>query len=174
MSDMKQEYPLLRSAAHRLCRMAGVVGRCLDGDDVTQKTFERYYALGLDHRVDAAKGSALALLYAVLPYVFYESLRSENRHQRGRQELPPDSPCDDRACDSLETERAIKVEMGFNLPQGDPNAVTERQRVALRRTGGPLYGRAEDGEVLLADRSAACRARKKLRAFVLGLEQMDE
>ncbi|HEX2839354.1 MAG TPA: hypothetical protein VHN77_14650 [Phycisphaerales bacterium] len=140
-----------------LARMAGRHGVPLQGDDLAQETFERFYEKGLDRRVDASKGSARTLLFGVLRNVFLEAVRAEGRERRARSRgARAEAPAPDPLSVLLQTER-------LEWLRGCWPGLSEREREEMTKFYGALFDGVASKEQPGHDRAVTCRTRKRIR-----------
>lgn len=174
MNHMTMEYERIRAKAWKLAGVAKSKGQQIDGDDLTQLTFERFYEKGMDLRVDPTKGSALMLLYRVLAFIYLEALRSEAKNHRLKY-LPtriPSAP--DTVSQVIKNER---MEFARNAMAGIApgfKSLTKRERSALTKVYGSLFNQHAENQADSNDYAAAYRAKIKLRDAARRIGLMDE
>jgi DNA-directed RNA polymerase specialized sigma24 family protein len=126
-------------------------------EDSAQEALVRFFGKKLASRVDPAKGDALSLLNGVLRNVERERVRSESRTL-----TPYERSGEARFYVAAPLEALLRDEQTSFLKSWFWQ-LTHRQRMAMARLYGPLFGFSASGDPEPRDYVAACNARRKLR-----------
>lgn len=159
MSDMWPEYSIIRARAQRMLRCHGVVEDSAEASVVTQKTVVRFLERGLGTTVDMTKGSRLSLLLGVLKNIVREHVRELRRHRSipaCRLQVSA-AMHDPSVCAQIEEQRVLAGALFWRL--------TERERLAIVKIRGPMFGSESPSKPLGTDYVVAHRAIAKLRAW---------
>jgi DNA-directed RNA polymerase specialized sigma24 family protein len=128
-------------------------------DDIAQEALVRFISYGGPGRVDPAKGTARTLAGGFVRLVALEHERAAARNRAAAiSEFTPDQKSGSALDGLLEGEKLALVGRWWNL-------LTERERVAILRIYGALFGRRPDGPPKKTDYGIATRGIKKLRTL---------
>jgi DNA-directed RNA polymerase specialized sigma24 family protein len=160
-----QDYKRLRTRARQVLLERCGAAQEADIDDLVQASFLRFLERGLE--VDPQKGTLGSLLCGVMDKLGWELSRA--RRRGATEPLPPG------LIDGGEVpgEAAMRDEASGLVGRWF-RELTDREREALIRIYGPLFGCWAGGEVEPRDYVAAHRARAKLRRRARGAGLIEE